>query len=450
MEIKELEKTELQRTFLINVSADELLVIKKKEIKKIGEKVEIQGFRIGKAPEHMVEAKYKNSILAEVVETATSDAVRKIYEDFNFQSMGNPSVSIKDFQMDKKLEVEVIFDLFPNIEGISLDKIVLPRNKIEITDAEIAKSLEEIAGHYKSYEDITSDKAAEKGDVVVIDFVGSIDGVEFEGGKGADFPLELGSNMFIPGFEDQLIGKKAGEKASVKVAFPKDYHAASLKGKDSVFEVSIKKLQKPVKKIDDELAKKSGFEKLEDLKKDIKTRYEEQLNTIEKGNLKKALLEKLLEVKDFTIPEKLMEQEKKALWQQFLHMKEHMKAHAEKGDYESHGHSEEEINFYNKPEEEIKSLNEKKAKDKIKLGLIFNDIAVKNNLKITDTDITSFLTKEAQMYGGRVNEILNYYKSNKSALKQLESKVMEDKIIDFILSKVSFEDKTISFEEYMK
>ncbi|MCL2567208.1 MAG: trigger factor [Alphaproteobacteria bacterium] len=451
MEIKELSAEGLKRTYTVSISAVELASEKDKKLQSIAKKATIDGFRAGKAPLDKIEAQYGNKVIPEVLEDSTNNAIDKIYTDFKIETVSAPKVNVKDFSMEKGLELTVEVELFPEIKDVDFSKITLNKKVIEVGEKEINESLDQMANYYKSFEDITENRAAKNGDVLVIDFIGRIDGVEFDGGKGDDFPLELGSNMFIPGFEEQLIGKKVGDKAEVKVPFPSDYHAEHLAGKDSIFEVNIKKMQQ-VKKaaIDDDLAKKSGFSTLEELKQDIIKKYQEHAELLEKNVLKKQLIEELQKTADFVLPETLLASEKEALWKEFQHFKDHMKAHEEKGDFESHGHGDKDIQSYKKSDDEAKADQAVEAGRRIKIALLFNSIASKNSIKIEDKDLQDVLQQEAMMYGRDVGSMVSYYQSDKNAMRALQSRALENKIMSFVLGMVKFNESKISFEDYTK
>jgi trigger factor len=451
MDIKELSKEGLKRTYTVSITAGELLEEKNKKLQSIAKKATVDGFRAGKAPLDKIESQYGNKVIPEVLEDSTNNAVDKIYTDFKIETVSAPKVNVKDFSMEKGLELTVEVELFPEIKDVDFSKITLDKKVIDVSEKEINESLEQMANYYKSFEDIAENREAKLGDVVVIDFVGKIDGVEFDGGKGDDFPLELGSNMFIPGFEEQLVSKKVGDKVEVKVPFPADYHAAQLAGKDSIFEVNIKKLQQ-VKKaaIDDELAKKSGFNTLEELKQDIVKKYQEHAELLEKNVLKKQLIAELQKTADFELPETLLSSEKEALWKEFQHFKEHMKSHEEKGDLAAHGHGDEDVAKAKKSDDEARLEQAIEAQKRIKVALLFNSIASKNSIKVEDKDMQDILQQEAMMYGRDIGSMIAMYQSDKNAMRALQSRALESKIMSFVLEKVKFNESKISFEDYTK
>ncbi|MFL1780988.1 Trigger factor [Candidatus Hepatincolaceae symbiont of Richtersius coronifer] len=448
MEIKQINYIALEKTYEAFIDAKELEEIKQKKLQEFAQEAKVQGFRPGKAPLNLVEGQYKSKIMPEVINEATTQAIDKIYEEGKLSTVSSPKVDISEFS-DKGLTLVIKLELFPEVKDIDLAKITLQKTTIEVSDKEIDLSLKQMANYYKTFSDITEDRETMLGDTVVINFVGRMDGIAFEGGTGNDFPLELGSNMFIPGFEEQLVGKKVGEKVIVDVPFPTDYHAKNLAGKKSEFTVEILKIQaaKP-SSIDDELAKKVGLKDLDELKNNIKERYQEQTEGLEKNNLKAALVLELKKTEDFQLPASLIKAEKNNLWNEFTHQKAHMQTHEKSGDYKSHNHNDEEIAFYKKSDEEIKQIQEKQAADRVKLGLILNHIARQESIIVKDEDIRAVLAKEAAMYGKDAEALIGHYKNDKAALKALQGKVMEDKILTFILGKINYKNKNISFEEY--
>lgn len=451
MEIKEISTDNLKKVFEVNVSSLELQDIKKNKVDSIAKNAKVQGFRPGKVPSNILEAQYKDKIMAEVVDAALHKAVDDLYSNHQLKTISSPNISVTEFDIEKGLKATIEVELFPEIKDIDFSKITLDKTLVEINDKEIETSLEQMANYYKSFVDITEDKTAQTGDVVVIDFLGKINNQPFEGGEGKDFPLELGSKMFIPGFEEQLIGSKVNDKINVKVNFPEDYHAKDLAGQPAVFAVTVKKLQTVQKaNMDDELAKKSGFDTLDALKSDIKLKYSDHIQRIEKNNLKKELMEVLKQEKDIIIPQTLLEQETKIMWDEFLKHREHMQAHEEKGDFSAHKHSQEEIDIYKKSDEEVKKIHEQKAMERIKIGLLLNDIAIKNNISIKEEDISRVISEEASMYGQDPSLLLSHYKNNAESFKALQNRVLEDNIVSFILSKINYKEKKVDFDSYIK
>ncbi len=449
--IKESFNEKLIRKYDITVSADDIQKIKQDKLVNIAKQTTLPGFRKGHAPLHIIESKHGQTIITDVLNEAIQKATKQLYQDNKLESVAEPTVSITKFVDGQDLELNIELEVYPEIPEIDFKKIKLKRNVIKITDKEINESLEQIASYNKKFEDVVENRDIKSGDMAIINFKGFINDEEFKGGSGENYSLEIGSNSFIPGFEDQLIGKKVGETVDVNVAFPEDYHEKSLAGSPALFKVEILKLQSSVKpEINDELAKSIKVESLEVLKEDIRKKYEKQVKQLEKGNLKKALMDELAKITNFDLPEKLLKIETDTLWTNFIKFKEHIKAHNETSENNLHEHSKEDMELCEKSDEEVKAIHLDQAKKRITLGLILNSVFRKNSLKVTDEDMQDIIESEALMYGANVDMMKQYYLNNKEAMQSLQSRAMESSIMSFILDKVSYKDKELTFDEYTK
>lgn len=451
MQTKEIIKSNSQAKYEITISSVELNVTKQQETKKIAETVNIQGFRPGKAPVSMVEIQYRSKIMAQVLDVSINNAVDSLIKENKFSVLGTPKVNVIEYNDNSNLVFEVNINILPEINNIDFSAIKLNKFTINLSDEELDKSLQEVAKNYKNYTDITENRATKEGDVAVIDFIGKLNNVPFEGGQGTDYPLTLGSNTFIPGFEDQLIGKKVNDNVEVKVTFPAEYQAKELAGKDVVFDVVVKKIQaEELAEINDDLAKKAGFKTLAELKDNIKQQHTSQLDSLEQGKLKTQLLDELVKAVTITIPENILQEQEEAMWQDFLNKKEHMETHKAKGDHKDHGHTDAEAEYYNKPEAEIKADLKEQAHKTVAISLVFNSVAKENNIMLENKDVMDVVMQEAKMYGVQPEMLLSNYQKNPEFIKQLQSKAMEDKIFNFILSKVAYNETVVTFEEYLK
>ena len=303
----------------------------------------------------------------------------------------------------------------------------------EVPAEEVEKALGYLAKSRRETQKVEADRASVKGDTVVIDFIGSVDGVEFKGGKGNNYPLELGSGAFIPGFEDQLIGKKAGEKVDVKVKFPENYHAKDLAGKDSVFAVEIKELRETKDvKIDDDFAKSLGEKSLDDLKEKISARIKNDYEAASRMKLKRQLLDALDKEYNFEVPQSLVDAEYKGIMAQYEQAKK----------YNQLDESEK-----SKSEDELFSEYKDIAVRRVKLGLVLSEIGKEAKVNIEPDDINKAIMNEARKYPGQEKAVFDYYLKNKNAVEALKAPVFEEKIIDYIISKAKVADKIISVEE---
>lgn len=304
MKATELKSEGLKKEFKIVIPAKDFEQKVDDKLNEVSKNVKLPGFRPGKAPKAMLKQKYKASVMGEVVDEAVRSATEELIKDKKLRPAMMPDVKITAFGEGKDLEFEVSLEELPEIKAGDFSKIELEKLTAEVPAEEVDKALQYLAQSRRETVKIDEDRASQKGDTAVIDFVGSVDGVEFQGGKGNAYPLQLGSGSFIPGFEDQLVGKKAGEKVDVKVTFPENYHAKDLAGKDAVFAVDIKELRETKNvEINDEFAKSLGEKSLDSLKSAISDRIKGDYEAASRMKLKRALLDNLDKNYNFDVPQ---------------------------------------------------------------------------------------------------------------------------------------------------
>ena len=432
MNITELKSEGLKKSFKVIVEKNDFAKEVDAKLAKIAKSAKIQGFRAGKAPLAMIKKKYENEVTAEALDNVIRNGSNKVLEDKKLRPATQPSIKIVSFGDGKDLEFDMDVEVLPEIKLGDFAKISLEKLVADVPAEEGEKAVSYLANARKETT-IVDGKAAQKGDTVVIDFVGSVDGVEFDGGKGDNYPLELGSGSFIPGFEDQLIGAKAGDKVDVKVKFPENYHAKDLAGKDSVFAVTIKEVREPkAVEINDELAKSLGAESLDKLKENLTTRIKSDYDNAARMKLKRQLLDALDKEYKFDVPETLVDAEYKAIVDQYEQAKK-----------------------YNQLDEEEKSKKEddllKEYKDiairRVKLGLLLSEVGQDAKISIKPEDINAAIMNEAKKYPGQEQMVLDYYLKNKQAVEALKAPIFEEKIIDHILTLVKLNEKKVSVEE---
>ncbi|NIX77423.1 trigger factor [Microvirga terricola] len=438
MQVTETLSQGLKREFKVVLPATELEQRLNDELTNLKGRVNIAGFRPGKVPVAHLRRVYGRSVMADVVQNAVNEANRKIVEDNSLKLAYEPQVQFPENKdeiekvMDAKadlaftvaLEVLPVFDLV-DLSGVSVKKPVA-----EVTDAEITESLERMAKQNRSFEP-KKGKSAE-GDRVAVDFVGRIDGKEFDGGKGTDVRVELGSNTFIPGFEDQLVGLKAGDTKLVKVAFPTNYLAPNLAGKDAEFDVTVKEVEAPGElKIDDEMAKGFGMESLDKLKEAISSAIQRDFDAQSRRKLKKDLLDSLDSKYSFELPPSLVEQEFAAVWSQVeADMKSSNRTFADE----------------ETTEEEARAEYRKIAERRVRLGLVLAQIGEKSDIKISDDEVTQALIERVRQYPGQEKQVWDFYRKNPQALAEIRAPLFEEKVVDQILSQVKVVDETVSKE----
>lgn len=433
MKFKELKSKGLNKKYSVTIAAADFEAAVNKKLEEVAKTAKMPGFRAGKLPKGMIEQRYRPSVLGEVLDDMVRDSTNQLFEETKIRPAVAPDIKLDKFEDGKDITFEVETEVLPDIELGDFSKISLTKLTAKVPAEEVEKAMKYMAESRRETVKVEEDRAAQKGDIAVIDFVGSIDGVEFEGGKGNAYPLELGSNSFIPGYEDQLIGHKAGETVEVKATFPKEYHAKNLAGKEALFVTTIKEIRAYKKaEINDELAKAMGAKDVADLKAKIEARIAEDYEDAAHMKLKRALLDALDKAYNFEVPQKLIDAEYDAIAKQYQTAK-------------AQGRLDEEDKKRN--EKDILAEYKEIALRRVKLGLLLSEIGTKANLTLTADDINKAMFAEAKRYPGQEQMVLNYYMKNKEALEALRAPAFEEKIIDHVLSLAKVENKEVSVAE---
>ncbi len=435
MKVSELKSKGLNKSYKVTVPAEEFNKEIDTKLAQIAKKAKIQGFRAGKAPLAMIKKKYLNEVMAEALDDTVRSSSNKVLTDNKLRPVNQPSIKINSFGEGKDLEFDMEVEILPEIKLGDFSKISLDKFTAEVPAEEVDKAVKYLAETRKESVKVDGKKAA-KGDVVMIDFVGSVDGVEFNGGKGNDYPLELGSGSFIPGFEDQLIGAEAGAKVDVKVKFPADYHAKDLADKDAVFAVTVKEVREPkAVEINDELAKSLGAESLDKLKETLSARIKADYDHASRMKLKRQLLDILDKEYSFEVPTSLVDAEYKAIVSQYEQAKKYNQLDAEEKA---------------KKEEDLLKEYKDIALRRVKLGLVLSEVGQNAKISIKPEDINAAIMNEAKRYPGQEQMVLDYYLKNKQAVENLKAPIFEEKIIDHIISQAKLNEKIVSVEELYK
>ncbi len=434
MKVTEQKAEGLKKKYQVVIEHKDFEAKVEQKLNDVAKNVKLPGFRPGKAPKEMLKQKYRTSVMGEALDEIVRDAADQVVKENKLKLALRPNISITKFDEGKDIEFDIEAEILPEIKVGDFSEIKVEKLMAEVPAEEVEKALQYIVSSRRETAKI-EDAAhqAAKGDTLIIDFVGSIDGVEFPGGKGNDYPLELGSGTFIPGFEDQLIGAKAGDKVEVKVKFPEDYHAKELAGKDSVFAVTVKEMREPkAVELNDEFAKSIGEESLDSLKESIKNRIKADYENTSKLKLKRNLLDKLDEAYKFDVPESLVEEEFKSIEAQYKRAKElnQLDEHEK-----------------NTPEEELMKEYKKIAERRVKLGLLLSEVGAGAKVTVTADDLNKAIMNEAKKYPGQEKAVFDFYLKNAKAVEALRAPVFEEKIIDFVLDKVKVEEKTVSVDD---
>ena len=437
MQVTETKSEGLSREFKVALPANEIEEKISHRLKELARTAQMPGFRPGKVPVSVLRKKYGPSVLGEVLERAVNDSSQQALAEKGLRPAMQPQIEITSFEDGGDLEYTIGVELLPEIKPVDFSKIKLERLIPKTDDAAMENTLADIAAAQGDSAAIKDDRETKTGDVLVIDFLGRIGGEEFAGGKAEGYELTLGSGTFIPGFEEQLIGVKVGDKIEVKVKFPDSYGAAELSGKDAVFDVTVNELKETVPSaIDDELAKKVGMENLEALKKSIREEQESEFNEMSRMILKRALLDELSAAHDFEIPEKLLDREFDTIWKQFEEQR--------KKDKDAGQGSEE------KTDDEHKKDFREIAERRVRLGLLLSEVGRANNIQISQEDVNSQLMAEARRHPGREKEVMEHYKNNPEAMEELSAPLYEEKVVNFILEQASITEKTATKDELIK
>lgn len=405
-------------------------------------KVKINGFREGKVPMSHVKKMYGKQAMAEIVNEIINKTSGEVLKEREEKPAQQPEISMTEDEKeaDKILagnsdfEFKMTYEVVPEITVPNLEKLKIERPVTDVSDEEINEQVEKIAESARKYEE-KKGKAADK-DQITMDYLGKLDGEPFDGGKDEDALLVIGSNRFIPGFEEQLVGLKAGDNKVIKLSFPEDYQAENLAGKEVEFDVTIKLVEKPAKlELDDELAKQLGMESMEKLREAIKGQVESQNGSYTRAKVKRQILDTLDKEVKMELPTKMVEVEFKNIWQQMTAELERAKSSFEKEDT---------------TEEEAKKEYQKLAERRVRLGLLLAQIGETAEVEISEEEMQKAVYDQVRQYPGQEQQIFEYFQKNPEAVAGLRAPLYEEKVVEFIMTKADITDKTVSREELMK
>jgi trigger factor len=442
MQIVEKSGEGLSRVYGVTVPMADLAEKLEARIAEITPTLNIKGFRPGKVPTAHVRRLYGKALMGEVLEQTLTETSQKVISDNNLRPAGEPDLKpdgdlneVVDGKAD--LSYELAMDLMPEFTPVDAATLELKRPVYEPSAAEVDEAVAELAKQNRTYEPRTGKSVkAKDGDMVVIDFVGKLDGEAFAGGSATDAELTLGSGQFIPGFEEQLVGAKPDTDVEVKVTFPEAYQAAHLAGKEAVFEVKVKEVKAPVDTVaDDAFAEKLGIENLEKLRELLKTNLAEQYNRASRFKLKRALLDQLDSKHDFPLPPKMVEAEFASIWTQVQQDKTNGALPSDDAE---------------KTDEQLEAEYRKIAERRVRLGLVLAEVGRAENVQVTDQELAEAMRQEAMRYGAQAQQIFDLFRKNPNAQAQLRAPIFEDKVVDLIVSKAKVEDEQVTKEELLK
>jgi len=444
MNVSETKSEGLLREYQIVITAAEIDAEVSKKLEEIATTVKMPGFRPGKVPMSVVKSRFSDQVRGDAIKAALDEGARQAIEGNDLRLASQPQVDIKSYEDGKDLEASLACEVMPAITIPDLGKVSVDRPKIDSDPKEVEETLGRIADENRPTAPIAKARAAKLGDVAMIDFIGRIDGEDFDGGTAEGHSLELGSNSFIPGFEDGIVGAKPGTTIDVPVTFPEDYQAAHLAGKLAVFEVKLNELhEKADASIDDELATRLGFENLDGLKGAIAEQINGQHQTALRQMTKKNVLDALAEGDAFDVPPSLFKQEYESVARAM-----NPKAAEQDHDHDhDHGHDHDHDHDHPAVDEgmddDAKAEAEAVATRRVRLGLLITEIGRENNIEVTEEDTRRAVFEEARRYPGQEQMVLEYFQKNPQATQQIAGPIFEDKVIDFILEMAKVTDVTI-------
>lgn len=426
----------LKREFNVVVTAAAIEEKVEARLTEVGQQVRLPGFRPGKVPRDILKKRFGQSVRGEVLERTIDESTQAALTEKAIKPALQPKIELVSFDEGKDLEFAIKVEVLPEIAASDFSSIVLSRDVATVQDSEVAKALETLQGSRSTTEAVTEARAAANGDVLVTDFVGRIDGTPFEGGTAQGASIELGSGSFIPGFEEQLVGVKAGETKELKVTFPKEYPAAELAGKDAVFEVKVTELRRKVlPELNDEFAKSLGAENLDAVRTRAREMLQGQYDELSRLRLKRQLLDKLAESHSFAVPQGMVDAEFDAIWRQVEEAKKAGQLDAADRD---------------KSDDDLKKEYRNIAERRVRLGLLLSDVGTKNSITVAPEDFSAAVMAEARRYPGQESAVVNHYQRNPQALETLRAPLFEEKVVDHILGKAQITDKVVTADELQK
>ena len=436
MEVTETQNEGLKRAYTVVVPATAIQGEIEARIAELGRTIEIKGFRKGKVPTSLIRKKYASSVLGEVLEHQVNHSSRDVMSERELRPAMQPKIEITKFAEGDDLEYTMELEVLPEIDPGDLSKLTLTRLAVTIDDAELDKALERLVEQEKRFEPVSEPRAAASGEMVVIDFAGTIDGEPIENGTAENFELELGSNALIPGFEEQLIGAKAGDSVTVTATFPDEYPAEAMAGKTAVFAVEVKELREPVKAVLDEaFAERRGMESVEKLKEAVRTQMQSEYDSLARERLKRELFDHLAAEHDFALPQSMVEHEFEHVWSQLT---EEMKR------------TEKSFEDIDQSEEEVRAEYQGITERRIRLGLLLAEIGRTNDIQVNQNELMQAALRRAMsQFPGQEQKVLEFYKENPEALDEFHGPIYEEKAVDFILAKATVTDKPSSIEDLL-
>ncbi len=440
MQITQTVSEDLRRQYTVVVAASELDSRVNQKLEEMKPRVNLKGFRPGKAPVSFLKKQFGKSVMGDVLQAAVDEGSQKAITDNKLKPAVTPRIEpVGDMQevVEGKADLQftITVDLMPDFATADVAQLKVERLVSDVTDADIDMALDGLAKQSRNFIARPAGEPAQKDDTVVIDFVGSVDGVEFEGGKGEDFNLTLGSGQFIPGFEDQLVGAKAGETVNVNVTFPEAYQAPELAGKAALFVVTVKEVKSPEdSKIDDDMAARLGMTDLPTLKDRIREQLKSDFSSASRLHLKRRILDALDNAHSFSLPPAMVESEFANIWAQV------------EAELKREGKTAEDEGGEAAMREEYKKIAERR----VRLGLVLGKIGEQNGITIAGDEVQRAIMARARQFPGQEQQVYEYYAKNQQAQAEIRAPLFEDKVVDFIAELAQVTDKSVDKDTLFK
>lgn len=433
MQVTETLAEGLKRQFKVLVPAGEIDQKVEHRLREISKTLKLPGFRPGKVPMPLLKQRYGTSVLGEVLEQAVQDSSSQAMMERGIRPALQPKIEVTAFAEGTDLEYTMALELLPEVAPIDFGSLQFERLKADVTDAEIDKGIERLKAQQKRTEPVAEARPAKTGDTVVIDFVGKLDGVPFEGGSAEGHQLELGSGSFIPGFEDQLVGVSPGETREITVTFPESYGAENLAGKPATFTVTAKELRQPAAvEVDEAFAKSFGMDSLDALRTAIREQLERDYAQASRLQLKRKLLDKLADMHSFEVPAGMVDAEFDAIWKQVEEARKQNRLDPETAA---------------KSEDDLRTEYRGIAERRVRLGLLLSEVGRLNNISVKDDELKRAVIDEARKYPGQERQVIELYRKNPDAMGSLRAPIFEEKTVDFILEMAKLTDRTVPVSE---
>ncbi|WP_158747333.1 trigger factor [Acidisphaera sp. L21] len=437
MQVTETLSEGLKRGFTVVVPSTAIEDKRSAKLLELGRQLKLPGFRPGKVPDRVVRQRYGTAVMAEVLEDSVNEATQQVLTDRGLRAATQPKVDVKSLpeptDTAKDLEFTVEVELLPEITPPDFAALSLTRLKAEPEAESIDKALADIAGRQRTFETVEEPRPAAKGETLMVDYSGSVDGEKFPGGAGTDVDIEVAGPNFIPGFTEQLEGMSAGESKTIDVTFPEDYGTKALAGKAAKFEIVAKTLKLPVvPPVDEAMAERLGFDTLEDLKSAVSRQMQREFDQISRMRIKRDLLDRLSKEADFPVPPSMVDAEFAQIWGRV-----DADIKAGRQDDEDKG----------KDEETLKGEYRAIAERRVRLGLLLSEVGRSQGVQVTAEEMTRAMRAEAAKYQGQEAMVMEFFRKTPQAAENLRGPIFEDKVVDYILDQAQVEDRTVTPEE---